>query len=506
MIRKDGQATGEQGLLAVLANDAGNYQANYQLGMLYHREGRNHLAIPRLKVATRSRPEDFSARANLGIIQHIEGLLPDAQANLEQSLRIDPESSAARVALALVLVDCDAIPEAIGEIQRAVEIDPGNAEILARLGWLQNLDGESEKAVVSFRAAISKRHCYGQAHHGLAHARAQGHQGKDVDRMVNALANPQLGDNDRMLIAYALGKIAEDKGQTEQAFEYWFEANETQKRGQNYSLERQTAFFERHKQALNKNLLNRLANVANDDATPIFVLGMPRSGTSLVEQILASHPQVYGAGEVEFSRVFVDTTERQTQQSFPSGIEDLELEYLHEETSLYIEKLKNKSNGEPRVVDKLPHNFLRVGLLAALFPKATIVHCTRHPMDTCLSIYKHHFGESHSYATDLVALGRYYRRYEDMMAHWQQLLPGRIIEIEYQQLVMNIEPEIRRMLQLCELEFDSRCLSFHNTRRPVHTPSSEQVRQPVYQSGIGHWRCFAKQLEPLRKALKRGPE
>jgi hypothetical protein len=236
---------------------------------------------------------------------------------------------------------------------------------------------------------------------------------------------------------------------------------------------------------LNQGFIDHCKDCRIDNATPILVLGMPRSGTSLVEQILASHPLVYGAGEVEYSRFFADDVRKMTGKPFPQDIGTIAPGKLRELGLQYIQRLRSNAGVAQRVVDKLPHNFLRIGLFAALMPNARIVLCDRDPLDNCMSIYQRDFSASHGYASNLSELGEYYKLYENLMSFWTKLLPGRIYRISYENLVANTEQQIRELLRYCELPFHADCLAFYETERMVVTPSALQVREPMHNKSIG---------------------
>ena len=233
---------------------------------------------------------------------------------------------------------------------------------------------------------------------------------------------------------------------------------------------------------------------------------MPRSGTSLVEQILASHSSVFGAGEVYHSSVFDNRVAQTTGRPFPQSISSVPAEVLTQSAQVYVENLRADADQSARITDKLPHNFLRVGLLTAVMPQARIIHCVRDPMDTCLSIFTHFFSSAHGYASNLKELGQYYRLYERLMQDWEVKFPGCMYRISYEDLVADHECEINQLLEYCGLPFEPGCLRFHETRRAVNTPSAVQVRQPLYQSAVSRWKRYETHLQPLHVALTRGDE
>ena len=489
-------------LRSVLEKDKEHFTANYSLGMLYHHSNRDDLAIRFLKKAVEARPDVFGAAINLGIIQRDEGFLAEAQVNLEKAVAIKPDSAIAHVTLGMLLMDRNQLDDALYEVEKGLQLDPDDHETYARLGLLMQIRGEPKKAASYYRKVIAFNPLDGTAHRSLAYVQRQTEYNDDIQRMEVAIRSPNAPHWDRMLLGYALGKVFDDLGRFDQAFNYLQNANRLQRKSFSYSIVNQKLFFDRHKAGLDQEFIHHCKGHGLDDQTPIFVVGMPRSGTSLVEQILASHPLAFGAGEVEYSRFLVDVVEKTSQQPFPSGINGVPPEALAEAGRAYIEKLRFNAGSAERVIDKLPHNFLRIGLFAAVMPQAKIVLCERNPLDNCLSIYQNFFGKEHGYASNLSELGQYYRLYQDLMDWWEKLLPGHFYRIKYEQLVSDTEAQVRQLLEYCELPFDENCLSFHKTRRHVKTPSASQVRQPVYQNSIARWKNYEKHLQPLREALK----
>lgn len=247
----------------------------------------------------------------------------------------------------------------------------------------------------------------------------------------------------------------------------------------------------------------RTKDWGNPSDAPVFILGMPRSGTSLVEQILASHSHVHGAGEREEMLRLADRLPELLNDSrtYPGCIDGLSISSSAEIADAFLKALKRLNPHAARITDKMPGNFHHVGLIATLFPNAKIIHCRRDPRDTCLSIFFGDFVGSHAYSYDLTNLGRYYRQYERLMAHWHKVLPGRILDVSYEDLVEQQEDWSRRMVKFCDLDWERGCLEFHKTSRNVQTRSNAQVRQPIYRSSIARWRPFETHLEPLVAAL-----
>ena len=469
--------------------------------MLYQTAGRRDLAIPLLKNAVRIRPDDFEAALNLGIIERDQGKLVDAHTHLRKAAALEPDNAIVHATLGALHVDRDDIDAATIEFHRALELEPDSAELNTQMGTLYTIHGEPDQAIIYYRKAISHSPLYGDAHYGLAFLQKITAYSDDVRRMEKALHTPGMSEQDRILVGIALGKVFDDLTQYDKAFECVHQANQLQRKAIMYSSDEQRKIFERHMQALNQEFVEHCKTCRITEDTPIFILGMPRSGTSLVEQILASHPSVHGAGEVEYSRLFAEEAKQLTGRPFPQNIDTIAPQKLRDLGLAYIENLKTNAGSAQRVTDKLPHNFLRVGLFAALMPNAKIIHCYRDPLDNCLSIYQHRFSVSHGYACDLKELGEYYKLYKEMMSFWQEQFPGHIYHISYESLVENTESEVRDLLEYCGLAFHDDCLAFHKTTRAVSTPSAAQVRQPMYKDSLGRARNYEQYLQPLIDAL-----
>lgn len=485
----------------VIAKNNQDFAANYALGMLYRRAGRNDLSIPLLKKAVQVGPGVFKAVLNLGIMERLQGMSDDALIHLERAASLKPDSAEAYASLGLVHLDRNDIDTAIKTFARALAIEPNSPETNTQMGLVYGIRGEPREAARYYRNAISHNpHC-GHAHYSLAFNQRFEEYSDDVLTMEQAFHSPDISDDNRMLVGFALGKVFDDLAKYDKAFEYVRAANELQRISIEFSIDRQKEIFDRHKQALGHDFIEHCKHNSVADDTPILILGMPRSGTSLVEQILASHPSVHGAGEVEYSRLFEEQVRKLTGRPFPENIGTIAPEKLSDLALGYIGKLKTTAGSAKYVTDKLPHNFLRVGLFAALMPNAKVLACDRDPLDNCVSIYQHRFSAYHGYACMLTELGEYYKLYEALMSFWEKLLPGHIHRVSYESLVENTEAEIRSLLEFCGIPFDDNCLKFHKTERLVNTPSAPQVREPIYSDATRRARNYERHLQPLVEAL-----
>lgn len=488
-------------LQRILAVDPEHVEANYTLGMLLHRAKRSSLAVPLLRKAVALRPKLFDAVYNLGTVERAAGLLADAQINLERAVVLKPTSSLAHVTLGLLLVDLNRIDDAERMFQRAVALQPRNAEAHSQLGLIFRTRGDRVQAVASYRRAVALNPKYGEAHRGLAHSRTYTEYDKDVELMEQIYQAADTPEQERMLLGFALGKVFDDLKRYDEAFGYLLEGNRLKRNSFNYSISNTIRMFENHKKYLGREFGERHRPHATTDATPIFILGMPRSGTTLVEQILASHPDVHGAGEVVFLRTLSDAAERLTGQSFPLGVEKLPAGALNDAAASYLSQLKAVGGGARFITDKLPHNFLRIGLIQAVLPNAKIIHCEREPLDTCLSIFQQNFSGHHGYASNLEELGQYYRLFQELMTYWHEQLLHPFYRLNYERLTTDTEAEVRALLEYCNLPFHADCLHFHKTERVVNTPSAGQVREPMYRNSVARWKNYERHLQPLQRAL-----
>jgi len=305
-----------------------------------------------------------------------------------------------------------------------------------------------------------------------------------------------------MHLGFGLAKAHEDLGHYEKSFAYLLEANTLKRRSFKFDMEDAERRFRHLTELFEPSLYARLQGSGSPDQTPIFIVGMPRSGTTLVEQILSSHPQVQGAGELPWLKEIIENAFGAIDDdAFYDRVREADIETFSRIGAGYAGRLRERSDGAAFVTDKMPFNFQFVGMINLVLPKAKIVHCRRDPLDTCLSIFKNYFSEGNHFAYDMGELGRFYNLYRGVMAHWETVLPGRVFDIGYEDLVSDQETGSRALLEYCGLEWDDACLAFHKTDRTVVTNSSAQVRKPIYRDSVRSWKRYEDQLAPLIEAL-----
>jgi hypothetical protein len=299
----------------------------------------------------------------------------------------------------------------------------------------------------------------------------------------------------------AFGKGLEDAGDYRRAFEEYRKGNGLKRSKTNYDEAAAEATFRHLSASFDSALFEKRNSSGHPSQAPVFIIGMPRSGTSLAEQVLASHPEVYGAGELDTIGVIVRAALTQSASADLAAF--LTREVLWNMAAQYLASLPSSASRKRRSVNKLPGNFLYAGVIHLMFPNATIIHITRNPLDTCVSCYATLFDQGHSYSYELSELGRYYKGYSALMAHWRSAMPaGRILDVSYEEMIGDFDGQARRMVAHCGLAWHDRCLEFHRTKRPVYTASLGQVRQPLYSTSVGRASRFAGMLEPLVSALK----
>jgi len=296
---------------------------------------------------------------------------------------------------------------------------------------------------------------------------------------------------------YALGKLAEPMGDIDTTFNYYQQANNLE--AENFNIDKEKKKFDNIKAYYTKEKIASLQRSTNTSTLPIFIIGMPRSGTSLAEQVLASHPSVFGAGELEDIHYILKTiaTNVEPKYDYPTCMDNLSSDYATQLAEDHIKNLQKMAPDAKYIVDKMPHNFIGLPLINILFPKATVIQCKRSSVDTCLSIYFQRFNKNHAYANSLKKLGEYYNLYADMMEHWKKTLDLNIIELEYEHVIANPEEEMRNLLEKCGIPWDPACLKFYENKRSVNTPSYDQVRRPIYSSSVAKWKKYEHHLGEL---------
>ena len=493
---------------AALAIEPGLVDARRSLADALLSQGRPSEALRQITLAAGSEPEAPEMLVSMGNILQELGRSDDAIACFERVLAALPDFTPVYCNIGNVLRQLGRLSEAIEFYEKALRLDPNYVEGYYDLGVVWNELGDQEKALTSFRRAIALDRHFTKAWHAIASQSRSNLNDEDVQTMQQALrSSAEYSPEQRMHLEYALGKVQENDGNYDVAIEHYHTANGIRRDAVDYSVERdEAALFDNLKATFNSDFLARWSQAGVADTTPIFIIGMPRSGTTLAEQIIASHSSVFGGGELlTLPRVITERFPMQDGVDYTAALETASVSDFEFVANRYIASIRELDGKARHITDKLPTNFLNLGLIKILFPNARVIHCVRDARDTCYSIYKHFFSaRGHHYAYDMEELGHYYNLYADLMAHWRQVFPGGFFDLHYESMVGEQETTTRALLDACGLPWDPACLKFHKTTRPVATISASQVRQPIYTGSVGAWRNYEESLAPLLRVLDKG--
>jgi tetratricopeptide (TPR) repeat protein len=463
----------------------------------------------------------------------------DAEILLENALALAPDYDALRYDYALILLRRHKHVRAREEMEKLLEKDPGNrdyrtthATICTGFGdydkalplYREILDetpdrpelhlsiahalktvGRTREAIDSYRAAAAARPRFGDAYWSLANLKTYRFTEAEIARMRADEAAARIGLEDRYHLCFALGKALEDRAEYAESFEYYARGNALKKSECRYRPEPLERNARLQAEVCTRDFFSARQGVGCDSPAPIFIVGLPRSGSTLLEQILASHSKVEGTMELaDILRMVQDLQGRETKDSiprYPGILAELKPDEFKRLGEKYLADTRVYRTGKPFFIDKMPNNFRHLGLIHLILPNAKIIDARRDPLACCFSNYKQLFASGQQFTYSVEDITRYYRMYVDLMAHWDQALPGKVLRIHHENVVEDLEANVRRILEFCNLDFEPACVDFHKTERRVHTASSEQVRQPINREGIDRWRNFEPWLGPLKNAL-----
>ena len=428
--------------------------------------------------------------------------LTEAERTFRELLQLEPQNAQNWAALGSVYIRLLRQQEALSAYAEAARLEPSQAAFRLAIGHINKTLGCRAQCEDAYRECLKLDPRYAEAYWSLADLKNYRFNDAELAAMQALLAAP-AASTDQAQLHFALARALEQRDSYSQAFGHYAEGNALRKRTSPFSIATFEAKSRRIVACCDREFFRARAPAGHPDPAPIFIVGLPRSGSTLVEQILASHSQVEGTMELHNIPALVRQLDHRgaDRDGYPETSRALSADELTGLGRRYVEDTRAVRAGRPRFIDKMPNNFSHVGLIHAILPSARIIDVRRHPMDACFSNYKQYFAQGQSFSYDLEDLGRYYRCYLALMDHWDGVLPGRVMHLQYEQLIRDPEDTVRRLLDYCALPFEAATLNFHENRRPVRTASSEQVRQPLYASGVGYWKRFAGELEPLRAAL-----
>ena len=493
-----------------------------------------------LRAHLANHPTDVAALRMLAEVGARLGRYTDAEKILQHCLVLSPSFMGARHNYAIVLHRLNKSVEALQEVDRLLEADPRNtgfhnlkAVVLAKIGdyaesielfagvlkanpkqpkiWMSyahslSTVGREAESIDAYKRAIELLPTCGEAYWSLANLKTYRFSAAEIAAMRELLARTDLSNEDRYHFEFALGKALEDSKQYEESFQHYAQGNSLRRKDIRYQSEEVTGLVRRTRQYLTAEFFAARAEHGSQARDPIFVVGLPRSGSTLVEQILASHSQVEGTMElpnmIGIATQLGSRSARSDGPRYPQDMANLSAEECRAFGQQYIDETRiQRKRGTPFFIDKLPNNFMHIGLIQLILPRARIIDTRRHPMACSFSLFKQHFARGQNFSYDLEDIGYFYRDYVEIMAHYDAVLPGRVHRVIHEALLEDTEAQVRSLLNYCGLEFEEGCLRFYENERAVRTASAQQVRQPISRAGVDQWRHYEPWLKPLERIL-----
>ncbi|RPH58922.1 MAG: sulfotransferase family protein, partial [Burkholderiales bacterium] len=488
----------------VLERDPKNVEALRLLALVAMQTEHYGQAEQLLKRAVDIAPDYVAGWIDLSRAQLERLDLPAARASIERAAQLNPRSANVQIHLANVEARSGRHLDAIESYRRATELSPALPAGYLGLGNTLKTVGRQAEAIASYRRATVLRPELSEAWWSLSNLKTFRFEDADVDTMERQLEAGKLSDEARVQFSFALAKAREDRGEYARAFALYDRGNRTRRALENYDPIQTEMINEKIVDVFTAEFLARHAGRGHPDPAPIFIVGLPRSGSTLIEQILASHSQVDATHELPEAGRLIQriNRDRVDRIAYPEAVRDFSDEAWAALGRSYIEQTRQYRRDAPRFIDKMPNNFASIGLLSLALPNARFINTRRHPLDTCLSCYRQLFARGQPFTYDLLELGEYYLQYDRMMAHWHAVLPGRVLDVQYESVVADQEAQTRRLLDFCGLPWEDPCLRYYETERAIRTASSEQVRRPIYTSSMGLWRHYTRELAPLIEILQ----
>jgi tetratricopeptide (TPR) repeat protein len=487
----------EESYKKVLKKDKNNIDALRLLGLLAFKT-KDYEIAERIFIKVLQLDPSFSlAWDNLAKLYRIQNKLLKSIPAFENLIKLNPSNFEALVSLGTVYIKLSKYHEGIKLYEESLKIKPENPRVFLSLGHALKTIGEREKSEAAYQNTIKYFPSSGEAYWSLANLKTYEFSNKEIANMELSLKR-NMHQNELIQMHFALGKAYESNKQFNKSFKHYKEGNWQQRKQISYnaedykiSIDEMINFFEN-----NNNILDLKAEAGSDE--PIFILGLPRSGSTLIEQILASHSLIEGTQELpNIMAISRDIKLIDQKNGYPDNLLKLNQSSFDELGRKYIDETKWARSSKPFFIDKMPNNFFHIGLIKLILPKAKIIDARRNPMDACFSCFKQYFAKGQHFSYDLDDIARYYKDYVRLMDYWNTLFPDEIFTIQYEQIIENPNDRISDLLEFCNVKFEDNCLNFHKSKRAVKTASSEQVRQPIYKTGINYWRNYIKNLDVL---------
>jgi tetratricopeptide (TPR) repeat protein len=481
----------------VIKKDKDNIDALRLLGLLAFKT-KDYDISERLFMRVLEIDPTFSlAWDNLAKLFRVQNKLSKSIPAFENLIKLDPYNFEALVSLGTIYIKLSKYHQGIDLYEKSLTIKPENPRVYLSLGHALKTIGQREKSEIAYHNAIKFYPFSGEAYWSLANLKTYKFSKKEISNMKLAI-NKNIHPNEQIQMHFALAKALESNNQFEDSFNHYKEGNWLQRKQIKYnseeyklSIDDVITFFKN-----NKDIFKSRANIKNDD--PIFILGLPRSGSTLIEQILSSHSLIDGTQELpNIMAISRDIKLIDPNNGYPNNLMDIDTSSFNDFGQKYIDETRWARSSKPFFIDKMPNNFVHIGLIKLILPNAKIIDARRNPMDACFSCFKQYFAKGQHFTYDLDDIARYYKDYLRLMDFWNELFPREIFTINYEDIINNPNKKIRELLNFCNVEFENSCLDFHKSKRPVKTASSEQVRQPMYKTGLDYWKNYRNNLDIL---------
>tara|TARA_B100001063_G_scaffold245797_1_gene282551 strand:+ start:3133 stop:5100 length:1968 start_codon:yes stop_codon:yes gene_type:complete len=487
----------EESYKKVLKKEKNNIDALRLLGLLAFKTKDYEIAERLFLKVLKLDPSFSLAWDNLAKLYRIQNKLLKSIPAFENLIKLDPSNFEALVSLGTIYIKLSKYHEGIKLYEKSLKIKPENPRVYLSLGHALKTIGERKKSETAYQNTIKHFPSSGEAYWSLANLKTYEFSDKEITNMELSLKR-NMHQNELIQMHFALGKAYESNRQFDKSFKHYKDGNWQQRKQISYnaedykiSIDEIIDFFEN-----NNNILDLKAEAGSDE--PIFILGLPRSGSTLIEQILASHSLIEGTQELpNIMAISRDIKLIDQKNGYPDNLLKLNQSSFDELGKKYIDETKWARSSKPFFIDKMPNNFFHIGLIKLILPKAKIIDARRNPMDACFSCFKQYFAKGQHFTYDLDDIARYYKDYVRLMDYWNKLFPDEIFTIHYEQIIENPNDRIFDLLEFCNVKFEDNCLNFHKSKRAVKTASSEQVRQPMYKTGINYWRNYIKNLDVL---------
>ena len=489
----------EDAFKKVLIEDKNNIDALRFMGILAYKTGNHDIAEKMFVKALMLDPTYSIVWANLAHVYTVTGQLDKAKKSFQNILKMDPENGLIWAELGTVLNKLANYKDGRDAYLKSIELKPDSPRVYLSLGHVYKTMGDIENSIESYKETIKHNNLSGEAYWSLANLKTYKFTNNEIEEMEKALKS-EMSDIEKCQMYFALGKAYEVEKDFDNSFKNYSKGNKIKKEESEYSSMDTTDNTSKVIQFFNEKKLMQLSSSKTLDRDPIFVLGMPRSGSTLIDQIISSHSMVDGTQELpNIIKIAADL--KRKNNLYPEILDEIDEDEITELGEKYLNGTRWARDSAPFFIDKMPNNFIHIGLIKTILPNAKIIDTRRDAMDTCFSCFKQFFARGQLFTYSLEDLGKYYSDYIKAMNHWHKVFGDQIYTVHYDNVINDTENTIKELIQYCELPFENECLEFYKSSRPVKTPSAEQVRQPIYKSGLNYWKNFEEHLQPLKKII-----